>query len=81
MPAYIDRKTWNSWINDDELDLREGGTPFHLSPSLHKKGRHDRRGWGAQMDENFEGDGIFLIRENHKKKKKGHTLVDKSYIV
>jgi hypothetical protein len=26
------------------LILREGGTPFHLSPSLHKKGRHDRRG-------------------------------------
>jgi hypothetical protein len=27
-------------------------------------------GGGAQMDENFEGDGIFLIRENHKKKKR-----------
>lgn len=56
------------------LILREGGTPFHLSPSLHKKGRHDRRGWGAQMDENFEGDGIFLKRENHKKKKKERNI-------
>jgi hypothetical protein len=32
MPAYTDRKTWNSWITDDELDPERGRNPFSLEP-------------------------------------------------